>query len=169
MAPIEFGNINANYPDLFTPFSAQKRFTALGSPITDVRFYIPGTANAALINGFGVVFSDVDASNTTGIELFDALDQSLGLFYAPSAGGNQTLSFLGVRFSEGSVVSHVRITSGDQILAANNVNFDLVVMDDFIYGEPVLAHVPEPSTSMLMLLGIAVAGACRRSRLAASR
>ncbi len=167
VAPVAFGNINANYPILFAPFSSQKMFTALGSTITDVRFFIPGSANAALINGFGVVFSDVDQSNTTGIEFFDALDQSLGQYFAPSTAGNQTFSFLGVRFSEGSVVSRARITSGDQILAAGNINPDLVVMDDFIYGEPVLAHIPEPSTLMLLLLGFAAAGGSRHLRLVA--
>ncbi|MCB1942757.1 MAG: PEP-CTERM sorting domain-containing protein [Candidatus Accumulibacter sp.] len=165
VAPVEFGNIDANYPDLFVPFSAQRLFTALGSSITDVRFFIPGSASAALTNGFGVVFSDVDLPSITGIEFFDLADQSLGQFFAPSISGNETLSFLGVRFSEGSVVARARITSGNQVLAQGNTATDLVVMDDFIYGEPVLPRVvPEPSTGLLLLLAMAAAVNVRRSR-----
>lgn len=171
VASAEFGNIDASYPGHFSPFSAQKLFTPLGSTITDVHFFIPGTANAALVNGFGVVFSDVDLANTTGIEFFDALDQSLGQFFAPSAAGSERFSFLGVRFSEGRIVSHARITSGNLILATGNsengTTTDQVVMDDFIYGEPVLANVPEPSTLWLLLIGVATAGFNMRARTAA--
>ena len=165
VAPVEFGNIDPNYPDLFAPFSSQRLFTALGSNITDVRFFVPGTAIAALTNGFGVVFSDVDLANTTGIEFFDALDHSLGQFFAPNTPGNETLSFLGVRFSEGSIVSRARITSGNQLLAPGNTLTDLVVMDDFIYGEPVLAQVvPEPSMPLTLMLAIAAAVTVRARR-----
>ncbi|EXI80106.1 MAG: hypothetical protein AW10_01986 [Candidatus Accumulibacter appositus] len=153
VAPVEFGNIDANYPDIFAPFSAQRLFTALGSNITDVRFFIPGSANASLTNGFGVVFSDVDLASTTAIEFFDATDQSLGNFFVPQAVGNETFSFLGVRFSEGSVISRARITSGNQVLAPGNTLSDLVVMDDFIYGEP----IPEPATLLLLMLAMAAA------------
>ena len=47
------------------------------------------------------------------------------------------LSFLGVGFDTASVFL-VRITSGDRVLKA--LNFDVVVMDDFIYGEPQLLN-----------------------------
>jgi hypothetical protein len=46
------------------------------------------------------------------------------------------LSFLGVRFLDDEV-ARVRITSGNRALGPNENNGrDLVVMDDFIYGEP---------------------------------
>ncbi len=153
VAPVEFGNIDANYPDIFAAFSAQRLFTALGSNIVDVRFFVPGSAMVARTNGFGVVFSDVDLASTTGIEFFDAADQSLGNFFVPNTPGNETFSFLGVRFSEGSVISRARITSGNQVLAPDNTESDLVVMDDFIYGEP----IPEPSTLLLLMLAMAAA------------
>ena len=157
VAPVEFGNIDPSYPGFFASFSAQRLFTALGSNITDVLFFIPGSATAALTNGFGVVFTDVDLANSTGIEFFNGADQSIGQFFAPNVAGNETLSFLGVRFSEGSIVSRARIISGNQVLAAGHISNDLVVMDDFIFGEPVAAQVPEPSTLLLLLLGLAVA------------
>lgn len=160
VAPVEFGNINANYPSFFAPFSSQRLFTALGSTITDVSFLIPGSTTRALTNGFGAVFTDVDEATSTSIEFFNAADQSLGQFLAPSVLGDETLSFLGVLFNEGSVVSRVRITSGNQVLAPGITSTDLVVMDDFIYGEP----VPEPSTLFLLMLAMAAAVDVRARR-----
>jgi hypothetical protein len=164
VAPIQFGNIDPSYPDLFNTFSAQRLFTALGSNIVDVNFFIPGSSSAAVTNGFGVVFSDVDLANTTSLSFFDFNNVLLGTFFAPAFGGNETFSFLGVLFDQANV-SRVRITSGNQILAAGNTTEDLVVMDDFIYGEPRLA-VPEPSSLALFALGAAALGWRRRSRSA---
>ena len=58
--PTQFGNINPTYPSNFEPFSPQRLFTALGSNIVDVNFFVPGSTDVALTRGFGVVFSDVD-------------------------------------------------------------------------------------------------------------
>jgi len=123
---------------------------------------VPGGATAALTNGFGVVFTDVDQASTSSLQFFDAENQLLGNFFVPNFGGDETLSFLGVIFGEGRVVSRVRITSGNQILAAGNTQADLVVMDDFIYGEPVATTVPEPSTGVLLALGLAIVCAFAR-------
>src|SRR5439155_23328060 len=59
--------------------------------------------------------------------------------------GSQTFSFLGVSFPT-AVVSRVRITSGNTAPGAgatdqNGDSRDVVVMDDFIYGEPVAADL----------------------------
>jgi hypothetical protein len=127
---------------LFQVFSAQKLFTGIGSNIVDVSFFIPGTTDPALTRGFGAVFRDVDLSNTTSLMFFGANNQPLGTFFVPSFAGDQTLSFLGVDF--GSLeVSRVRITNGNVALGPNEIpGLDLVVMDDFIYGEP--NPVPAP-------------------------
>ena len=166
VAPVEFGNINPAYPGLFAPFSPQRLFTALGSNIVDVRFFVPGSATAALTQGFGVVFTDVDLINTTSIEYFDAADLSLGSFFAPAASGDETLSFLGVLFTEGRVVSRVRITSGNEALSTASPSGDVVAMDDFIYGEPVArsAVVPEPGSLMLAAAALLALRLSRRRR-----
>jgi hypothetical protein len=153
--PIEFGNIDPSYPTLFRAFSAQRLFTALRSNITDVSFFVPGTTTAALTTGFGAVFTDVDLANITSLQFFDANNASLGLFMIPNFAGDETLSFLGVDF-DAAVVSRVRITSGNQVLAPGNTANDVVVMDDFIFGEPIAAAVamPEPTTLTVLSAGL---------------
>jgi hypothetical protein len=164
LTPVQFGNIDPSYPAFFEPFSAERLFTALGSTITDVTFFLPGSTTAALSTGFGAVFSDVDLANTSFLEFFDALNNSLGKWAVQSIAGNETFSFLGVLF-DAPLVSRVRITSGNQILAAGNTLTDLVVMDDFIYGEPTTAAVvPEPATLVLIGTGLLVLARRRRRR-----
>ncbi|WP_162944648.1 T9SS type A sorting domain-containing protein [Flavisolibacter nicotianae] len=145
VAPPEFGTINPTYPTLFAPFSPLRLFTALNSNIMDVNFFVAGTATPALTRGFGVVFSDVDLSNSTSIQLFDRNNNSLGTFQVPSAPGNETFSFLGVSYPV-PMIARVRITAGNAALGAgvieNLPSTDLVVMDDFIYGEPLATCTP---------------------------
>jgi hypothetical protein len=153
--PVLFGNINPTYPSLFQTFSPQKLFTALGSNVLDVDFFVPGSTTPALTRGFGSVFTNVTLSNTTTLEFFDSNNASLGTFFV-QPGGAQSLSFLGVDFGS-DVVSRVEITNGNAVLGPNQgPGVDLVVMDDFVYGEPVLA-VPEADTLTLLagaLLGL---------------
>jgi hypothetical protein len=68
VGPIEFDNINPTYSSMFQPFSPQRLFTALGSNITDVNFFVPGTLIPATVSGFGAVFSDVDLANSTSLQ-----------------------------------------------------------------------------------------------------
>ena len=77
-AAADFGNIDPSYTQTFATFSAQRLFTAIGSTVTDVNFFVPGTSTPALTTGFGAVFSDVDLANTTSIQFFDAGNVSLG-------------------------------------------------------------------------------------------
>jgi len=161
VAPIDFDNIDPSYSADFAPFSNQRLFTALGSTVTDVHFFLPGTTTPATTRGFGVIFSDVDVPNTTSIEFFDAANTSLGTFFAPAASGDEQFSMLGVTFAT-PVISRARITSGVSPLAAglldNNLgNPDLVVMDDFLYAEP----IPEPTTVVLGAIALAGLLICR--------
>ena len=139
----------------FQTFSAQRLFTAIGSNITDVHFFVPGTNIAATTSAFGVIFTDVEVAGPTQLEFFD---ETGSLFYERDAllSGNRGLSFLGATVSGGQI-SRVRITSGLNTVLANgrlgNQDDDVVVMDDFIYAEPV-ARVPTPSS--LALVGLAL-------------
>jgi len=160
-APVAAGGLdtvfgNPTYANTFTTFSAARVFSPVGSNITDVTFFIPGTngGTAATVTAFGAVFADVDLANTTTLQYFDASGASLGTFAVPSIVGSVPtyLSFLGVVFNAGEQVSRVRIISGNAALSATAIdgpNTDLVVLDDFIYSEPRSA----PESSSLVLLG----------------
>ena len=146
--PVEFGNINAAYPTYFATFSPQRLFTALGSNVVDVNFFVPGSATPATTSGFGAVFTDVDLASTTSIQYFDAGGSSLGTFFVPAGiGGSESLSFRGVLFNAGERVGRVRITSGNAALGPVETSIDLVVMDDFIYAEPQGAVTPTPTVT----------------------
>jgi hypothetical protein len=133
--PVRFGNIDPNYPSLFQVFSPQKLFTAIGSNIVDVNFFVPGSSTPALTHGFGAVFTHVTLPDTTSLMFFGPNNESLGTFFVLPFSGDQTFSFLGVDF--GSLeVSSVRITSGNVALAPGQLGPGVTVMDDFIYGEP---------------------------------
>jgi hypothetical protein len=132
--PIEFGHDN-----LFATFSPQRLFSPLGSTVTVIDFVEPGTTTPALSRGFGAVFTNVDTTGRSKIELFDARGQLLASRNAPTAGGNQTLSFVGISFSEGRA-ARVRITSGDHPPDSGITTNDTTALDDFIFGEP----IPDP-------------------------
>lgn len=168
---VEFGNLDASYTGTFATFSPQRLFTALGSNIVDVSFFLPGTSTPAGVRGFGSIFTDVDLPNTTSIEYFDLSNASLGTFFVPNvAGADETLSFLGVSYAS-PLIGRVRITSGNVapgagVLDQNGNPNDVVAMDDFLYTEPQVLNIPEPGTLALAagLLPLAAARLRRKHR-----
>ena len=148
VAPVRFDNINATYSSAFITFSAQRLFTALGSNVVDVNFFVPGSTTPATTSGFGAVFTDVDLFAETSIQFFDETDNSLGIYSVPELAGSENLSFFGVLFNAGERVGRVRITSGNAALGPNETSVaDMVVMDDFIYAEPQGAVTPTPTVT----------------------
>jgi hypothetical protein len=151
----------------FQTFSPQRLFTAVNSNITDVQFFVPGTATPATTSAFGLIFVDVETAGATRLQFFD---QSNTLIYTHDAlvGGNQGLSFLGAIVS-GGAIARVRITSGANTIVANSVLGnpidDIVVMDDFIYAQPnLVVGIPEPGTYALMGAGLLMLGWIGRRR-----
>ncbi|MBC7834550.1 MAG: hypothetical protein H7Y88_05555 [Phycisphaerales bacterium] len=162
--PNDFGNINPVYQEQFAPFSGQRMFTAIDSNVTDVHFFVPGSTDAAVVRGFGVVFSDVDLADSTRVQFFDAGDNEIFNQLVLPGGTAEGFSFLGASFAT-SVVARVRITSGNGTLGAAISEdpaglLDLVVMDDFVYGEPVLI----PGPGVVALCGVAGVLTIRRRR-----
>lgn len=137
--PADFAEINPTYAGLFAPFSSPRMFSALNSNIVDVHFFVPGSTTVrAATTGFGAVFTDVDSATSTKMEFFSPDDVLLWEGFVPATPGSESLSFLGATFTAGEVVGWVRITSGNAALGPDETgSIDLVVMDDFIYGEPV--------------------------------
>ena len=166
----DFSNINPQYADVFEAFSPERLFTPIGSNIVDVTFYDPANNDQpAYVDGLGVVFSDVDFVDVSRMDFYGPSDSFLGSYNVPNyvgtASDDEHFSFLGVQYDD-NIVSRVRIYAGTDALGPNedlNNSIDLVVMDDFIFGEPVA--IPEPASStMLAVAGFALSGLLRRRR-----
>jgi hypothetical protein len=150
----DFGN--ATYSTTFGVFSPLRDFSPIGSNITEGRFFIPGTngAVAASVSAFGAIFTDVDLANTTKIEYFDPLGNLLTSVFVPvGTTANASFSFAGVVFNAGEQIARIRITTGNSALGpSDGAGVDVVIMDDFIFGEPI--RLPEPGTALLLLVGL---------------
>jgi hypothetical protein len=154
--------INPQYAALFAPFSPNRLFAPIGSNITDGSFSIPGTGGTvpAGVRGFGVVFSDVDLAGTS--LAFTTTTGATSQLPVATFLGNQTFSFLGAFLdpAEGLITS-VRIITGTTALGpSESSTVDLVVMDDFLYGEP--QQVPQPASLLLLALGLLAVSAVAR-------
>jgi hypothetical protein len=160
--------INPQYATLFAPFSPNRLFAPIGANDTLGVFSIPGTGGAvpAGVAGFGAVFSDVDLPDVTAIGFFTV--GGTEFFSVPAFAGNQTFSFLGAVVEAGDpLIEAVGIITGTNALGpSENLTavpaVDLVVMDDFLYGEP--QKVPEPQMVALLGLLMIFALVWRRSR-----
>jgi hypothetical protein len=141
---------NPTYATIFKAFSPFRLFSPIGSRVTEVTFFIPGGLNiTATTKGFGAVFSDVDEPNgsvegakkTNGsssalISYFDAEGRVLYSSFVPASPGDGGQSFFGIVFEDARIAS-VRITAGDVRPGAGDApGRDIVMMDDFIFGEP---------------------------------
>ena len=142
---------NPSYATIFKPFSNMRLFTPVGSNVTEAVFFQPGSSGTipATVTGFGAVFTDVDQPDGSGpsekrgnrgastlIEFFGVSGELLYSSFVPASPGDGNQSFFGVKFNDARI-ARVRITTGDVALGPDDDSSnDLVVMDDFIYGEP---------------------------------
>ena len=138
---LKFAEVNPEYAAEFDAFSPTKIFSPVGSNVMDVFFQVAGQPTPALVTGFGAVFSDVDVDGATTIEYFDESGRRLARVAAPRRSDAAGSSFVGLKFAD-AVVARVRITMGTGSLSAAAVDvsaggtIDVVVADNFIYGEP---------------------------------
>jgi hypothetical protein len=135
---------NPTYGNIFGTFSPLRLFTPVGSNLTEGTFFVPGSngTQPARVTGFGAVFTDVDRQDggnrgaRTIIEYFAANGRLLFRGVVPASEGDASLSFFGVVFNNPRI-ARVRITTGNAAPGPNdNDRRDIVMMDDFIYGEP---------------------------------
>ena len=138
--PLRFGNINPQYTTEFESFSEPRLFTAPGSNILQINFFIPRTKIPASVNGFGAVFTDVDTP-VTQILLYDESGRIIPHNCGPVLTADKGLSFKGILLDQpGTRIARVVLILGNAPLSAQNTDgvngVDVVAMDDFIYGEP---------------------------------
>ena len=141
---------NSSYATIFRAFSPLRLFSPIGSNVTVVDFFVPGSNGntPATSTGFGVVLTDVDSpdgsgpGNRTGnrhastlIEYFGTRGELLFRSSAPASPGDGNLSFIGVVFGDARI-ARVKITAGDAAPGPDDDRKDIVMMDDFLYGEP---------------------------------
>jgi hypothetical protein len=142
---------NATYGTAFRAFSPSRLFTPVGSNITDTFFFVAGSNGGvrAGVTGFGAIFSDVDQPDGSGpggkrgnrgsstlVQFFGADGRLLFSSFVPASPGDGGFSFLGIKFNDPRITS-VRIIAGDVAPGPNDdATNDIVMMDDFIYGEP---------------------------------
>ena len=139
---------NPIYGKIFTAFSRSRLFTPVRSNVTDAFFFLPGSNGTAMttVTGFGAVFTDVDQPDggkiqkgSTLIEYFDRRGKLIFSSSVPASPGDGSLSFFGIVFKDARIAS-VRITAGNVAPGQNDDRkHDIVMMDDFIYGEPQLS------------------------------
>lgn len=162
-----FISANSAVADQFPAFSTANTFASFNTNKHDLHFVLASapttTPIPAATRGFGVIFLDVEREHTSSIEYFNGT-VSLGKFFVPVGASGQA-EFLGVLFNS-PIVTRVTITTGTtqvfnfqpgasgqpgQVTSGGTENdtTDLVVMDDFLFAEPVLnsAHVSAASFS----------------------
>jgi hypothetical protein len=147
-----FNGFLINRETIFQPFSLQRLFSAIDSNVTETKFFVPGPGadtKPATTSGFGAIFTDVDLPDGSGpghkngnrkastlIEYFGTDGGLLFSSFVPASPGDKSVSFLGIVFSDARI-TRVRITSGDAAPGPNDDGtHDIVMMDDFLYGEP---------------------------------
>lgn len=142
---------NSTYATTFRAFSPLRLFTPVGSNITDAAFFVAGSNGQvrAAVTGFGVIFSDVDQPDGSGpgnkrgnrgastlVQFFGADGRLLFSSFVPASPGDGGFSFFGIKFNDPRIAS-VQITAGNVAPGPNDdEKHDVVMMDDFIYGEP---------------------------------
>jgi hypothetical protein len=134
-----FSQVNGNASTEFASFSGNKSFAVVNANRWPVTFQVAGRSTAASVQGFGAVFTDVDKSNSTAIEFFNG-QTSLGQFFVPAHDNTSRFSFLAVYFPNNAVteilISHEgKLSEGEKDITQGGAK-DLIVLDDFIYSEP---------------------------------
>ncbi|MBS0198648.1 MAG: hypothetical protein JSR77_18015 [Planctomycetes bacterium] len=145
-----FGDIDPSYNASFQAFSPLRLFAVRGGVTTDTFFSIPTTpAQSATVNGFGAIFTDVDATDSTFLEFYGLGGALLRRTLVPASPSG--LSFAGVYFADGERIERVRVVSGNTPMGLGVLDGDgrdVVAMDDFFYGEPLA--VPSPAGAAVL-------------------
>ncbi|MCX2477470.1 hypothetical protein OQY15_00110 [Pedobacter sp. MC2016-15] len=131
-----FADIDPSYANEFKAFSPAKLFSASGTVTTDFKFQVPGTNQDAYVSSFGIIFSDVDDANATIVKVYEGNDL---IAEVKATAADKKFSFVGIT-AKNRKITRVQVKAGNTVLAAGALDGgdkDVVVMDDFIYSEPI--------------------------------
>ncbi|HEV7642615.1 MAG TPA: VCBS repeat-containing protein [Pyrinomonadaceae bacterium] len=146
---VRFGDLDPSYTNTFRTFSGQ-RLASVGNsggidypPVINFQFFIPGTGIPATVNGFGIVFADVDSGAHALVRVY-GVDGRILTLLQPSLNANNGLSFVGISFNAGERIARVEVKCGRNQIISGNVDGeedgewekDVIAVDDIIYGEP---------------------------------
>ncbi|HTE07531.1 MAG TPA: hypothetical protein VK628_02135 [Flavitalea sp.] len=135
-----FAAVNSQASPSFNAFSGANTFANVRAKAWDMKFQVPGKNIDASVKAFGLVLSGVDLPNSTSLEFFNG-SKSLGKFFAPAHDSSSSFSFLGVYFKNEKVtsitVNHQGILIDGEADISDGGSKDLIVLDDFVYSEPI--------------------------------
>lgn len=124
----------------FVTFSPERLFTPFEDNKVAQFFRVPATNIKASTAGFGAVFTDVDLKKKTYIDFYTKSGCKLWrLFVPPKSKG---LSFAGLYLLDGKPWIHrvvIKLGTISVKQAGRGGKGDVVVLDDFLYGEPMAA------------------------------
>jgi len=146
----KFDSINARAAKNFIVFSKERLFTPVKGNILVTKFRVPGKNIPAAVSGFGAVYVDVRRWRTSFLDLRDARGCRIIRVYVPPK--RKGLSFVGVRVKSVQYRKHGKwykanapapvykatMKLGNTPISSKRYysKTDIVVTDDFIYGEP---------------------------------
>ena len=148
----KFDSINRRAAKDFKAFTEKRLFTPVKGNVVVTRFQVPGKKIDATVSGFGAVYVDVKKGHTSFLELYDVRGCRIVRVAVPKKA--KGLSFVGAivkrarYYKNGKYGSWVRVRApvfkaemklGNTPISKkdyNHHNADIVVTDDFIYGEP---------------------------------
>ena len=163
--PLErFDDINPTYSETFTAFSGERLASPVEfeSELLDIKFFVPGTYVPAAVRGFGAVFNDVDLQHSATVRFYDQSGSVIRSLSVKNQINDSSFSFAGLVYDD-PIIARVTIDLENVIAAlfkdlSQGGMTDLVVIDDFIFGEPVALTDPVPteifSTDCLPFSGV---------------
>jgi hypothetical protein len=139
----QFSSLAPDAANEFTAFSGSATFASVADQPQPwpISFQLAGKTTAAAVRGFAMVVNDVDIAGSVQIQYFNG-NTLIGIIDVPARSGDSPFSFAGLLFRE-PVITSIKVKhqgllkAGAKDISQGGVT-DLVVMDDFIYGEPVV-------------------------------
>jgi hypothetical protein len=161
---VDFADLRGNYAPNFPFFTPAVNFKYVEDDGQPNVFRLADLQTPGLIQAFGVIFTDVEKADTSGLVFKDQFDHEFGRFYVP-AGANGQQQFLGVIYSR-PVIAEADVLMGEQGGEFGNVDditnggtADVVVTDDFVFQAaatpiPTISDVTLRTNGVLVVNGI---------------